>query len=102
MAGAGHGFHARLTDTIEYESTPLEAVLSFHRSLRLRAFVTTRPREIKIVDDTAEEIGCDGGGGALGHPKVYLPFEGRRHVDCYYCGQRFAKPGYESTDAQHA
>ncbi|MBX9609855.1 MAG: zinc-finger domain-containing protein [Gammaproteobacteria bacterium] len=64
--------------------------------------VTTRPREIKIVDDRTEEIGCDGGGGSLGHPRVYLPFEGRRQVDCYYCGQRFAKSGYESPDAQHA
>lgn len=64
--------------------------------------MSTRSREIKIVDDKTEEVGCDGGGGALGHPRIYLPFEGRRHVDCYYCGQRFAKPGYESPDAHHA
>ena len=65
--------------------------------------MSTKSREIKIVDDKTEDTGCDGGGGggALGHPLVYLPFEGRRYVDCYYCGQRFAKSGYESPDAHH-
>lgn len=63
-----------------------------------------KPREIKIVEPETEDVGCDGGGGAgaLGHPLVYLPFEGRRYVDCYYCGQRFAKPGYETPDAHPA
>ena len=32
---------------------------------------------------------CDGGGGALGHPKVYLPFGNKSEVICYYCGRRF-------------
>ena len=48
---------------------------------------------------TSRTISCDGGGGALGHPLVYLPFDGRTWVDCYYCGQRFAKSGYETPDA---
>ncbi|MEQ8233506.1 MAG: zinc-finger domain-containing protein [Gammaproteobacteria bacterium] len=61
--------------------------------------MSTKPREIKIVDDALDEIGCDGGGGALGHPLIYLPFDGRTWVDCYYCGQRFAKSGYETPDA---
>ncbi len=63
--------------------------------------MSTKPREIKIVADTAGEVACDGGGGALGHPRIYLPFEQRNWVDCYYCGQRFAKSGYESPDAHH-
>jgi len=62
--------------------------------------VSSRPREIKLVDDKTAEVGCDGG-GALGHPLVYLPFEQRRFVDCYYCGQRFAKSGYESPESHH-
>ncbi len=98
MAGAAHGVHARLIDTIEYESPPRQRSIYTNR---LSALVTTRPREIKIVDDKTEDTGCDGGGGALGHPLVYLPFDGRRYVDCYYCGQRFAKSGYESPDAHH-
>ena len=64
--------------------------------------MSTKPREIKIVEDHLEEVGCDGGGGALGHPLVYLPFEGRNWVDCYYCSQRFAKSDYETPEASSA
>jgi len=53
--------------------------------------VSTTPRESKKVADDATEVACDGGGGALGHPVVYLRFEQRDTVDCYYCGQRFAR-----------
>ncbi len=67
---------------------------------RKRNGVNGKAREIKIVDDSETEVGCDGGGGGLGHPLVYLPFDGRAWVDCYYCGQRFAKSGYESPDSQ--
>ncbi|MBT8124161.1 MAG: zinc-finger domain-containing protein [Gammaproteobacteria bacterium] len=38
-----------------------------------------------------KEVACDGGGGALGHPMVYLPFGKKTHVECYYCGKRFEK-----------
>lgn len=48
-------------------------------------------REIVQVKDSAESAGCDGGGGALGHPLVYLSFETRDEVDCYYCSRRFVK-----------
>ena len=51
-------------------------------------------REIKIIPEEVDSCYCDGGGGSLGHPKVNLLFDLNRHVDCYYCGQRFAKVGY--------
>ena len=60
--------------------------------------MVAKPREIKIVNDSDAEASCDGGGGALGHPRVYLPFAGKSWVDCYYCGQRFAKSDYETPD----
>lgn len=43
---------------------------------------------IKLGD---KEVACDGGGGALGHPMVYLPFGATQSVECYYCGKRFEK-----------
>jgi uncharacterized Zn-finger protein len=46
--------------------------------------------EVHADDETAA---CDGGGGALGHPLVYLRFEGKPAVDCYYCSRRFVKAG---------
>ncbi len=39
------------------------------------------------VDETT--TACDGGGGALGHPKVYLNLDSGGAVDCPYCGLRF-------------
>ncbi|MBM3482001.1 MAG: zinc-finger domain-containing protein [Alphaproteobacteria bacterium] len=34
-------------------------------------------------------VGCDGGGGPLGHPMVYLSLEAKGEVDCPYCGRRY-------------
>ena len=36
-----------------------------------------------------EVLSCDGGGGPLGHPLVYLNMEGKGRIDCPYCGRRF-------------
>ena len=35
---------------------------------------------------------CDGGGGALGHPKVYMALDRRTgRVTCSYCGRLFVR-----------
>ncbi len=52
---------------------------------------STQPPEIIEVDAHTESVGCDGGGGALGHPMVYYSFGTRDAVDCGYCGRRFVK-----------
>jgi uncharacterized Zn-finger protein len=59
------------------------------RPERILSVTPTEIIEVKSTDDVA---GCDGGGGALGHPLVYLRFEGKPSVDCYYCSRRFVKP----------
>ena len=41
-----------------------------------------------IIADTAE-IACDGGGGPLGHPQVYLSFGDQAEITCPYCSRRF-------------
>ena len=43
--------------------------------------------EIIEVDDT--RVACDGIGGALGHPKVYLEMGDEKYVECPYCDRRF-------------
>jgi len=43
--------------------------------------------ETLIVHTT--RVACDGGGGALGHPKVYLQIGEEGFVDCGYCDRRF-------------
>ena len=40
------------------------------------------------VDST--RVSCDGGGGALGHPNVYLQIKAEvGHIDCPYCGRHY-------------
>ena len=38
---------------------------------------------------THTRVACDGGGGALGHPKVYLEMGDENVVECGYCDRRF-------------
>ena len=47
--------------------------------------------ETIYVANDADGVSCDGGGGALGHPKVYYSFDGADCIDCEYCGRRFVK-----------
>jgi uncharacterized Zn-finger protein len=46
------------------------------------------PVETIVVETT--KVACDGGGGALGHPRIYMtiPPDGN-HVDCPYCSRRY-------------
>ena len=37
-------------------------------------------------------VSCDGVGGALGHPRVYLEMGEATFVECPYCDRRFVLP----------
>ncbi len=41
---------------------------------------------------------CDGGGGALGHPRVYLEMGAAHSVECGYCDRRFVLAGHEEPE----
>jgi uncharacterized Zn-finger protein len=43
--------------------------------------------ETLLVDDA--HLSCDGGGGALGHPKVWYEIGHDGFVECKYCDRRF-------------
>lgn len=53
--------------------------------------MTTKHPEIFLVPAAAESVWCNGGGGALGHPKVYYTFQGQDDVVCGYCDRLFTK-----------
>ncbi len=38
---------------------------------------------------STSRISCDGGGGALGHPRVWLNIGDEGFVECGYCDKRF-------------
>jgi uncharacterized Zn-finger protein len=45
----------------------------------------------ETVSVDAPEVTCDGGGGALGHPKVYLHIDHDKgdSITCPYCSRMF-------------
>ena len=43
--------------------------------------------ETQIAHST--RVACEGSGGALGHPKVYLQIGDEGFIDCPYCDRRF-------------
>ena len=45
--------------------------------------------EIFYVD--SDSAACDGGGGALGHPRVYLSIDKSGRATCPYCGRVFVR-----------
>jgi uncharacterized Zn-finger protein len=45
------------------------------------------PSEEVVV--STKRVACDGGGGALGHPLVYMDMGEDDFVECGYCDRRF-------------
>jgi uncharacterized Zn-finger protein len=43
----------------------------------------------EVVTVRTRRIACDGGGGALGHPRVWLEMGEGAFVECPYCDRRF-------------
>jgi len=43
----------------------------------------------KVIESESKTVGCDGGGGALGHPLVYLEMGEKSEITCPYCSCRF-------------
>ena len=35
------------------------------------------------------QVSCDGGGGALGHPRVFINLDASGPQSCIYCGLRY-------------
>lgn len=48
------------------------------------------PETIEVAAD-ADGVYCDGGGGALGHPKVWYTFDGKNTAECGYCDRLFIR-----------
>jgi uncharacterized Zn-finger protein len=60
------------------------------------AIIRRRPRSLLIVTEPFElitvdtdRVACDGGGGPLGHPKVYLNLGAEGRVECPYCSRTY-------------
>lgn len=58
----------------------------------------TEPPETIEVEETI--VSCDGGGGALGHPKIYLTLKGGR-AECGYCDRLFVLKAGTKPESGH-
>ena len=58
------------------------------------------PPEVITVDST--RVACDGGGGALGHPLVFMEMGDSDFVECGYCDRRFVRRSGAETGSEHA
>lgn len=43
----------------------------------------------ETITVTEKRVSCDGGGGALGHPRVWLSIGEEGFVECGYCDRKF-------------
>ena len=53
------------------------------------AVAASGPLTPEVVPVRTRRLACDGGGGALGHPRVYLEMGEEDFVECGYCDRRF-------------
>ena len=56
----------------------------------------------EVVKVRVRRIACDGVGGALGHPRVYLEMGDESFVECPYCDRRFVLAPGASGDEDEA
>lgn len=58
--------------------------------------IMTRQPETIEIPSHADEVACDGGDGALGHPLVYYTFDGKTQLRCGYCDRLFVKAAHNA------
>lgn len=52
--------------------------------------------EIIVVENDTDGVACDGGNGALGHPKVWYGLQKKSFAECGYCNRLFVKKSAET------
>jgi uncharacterized Zn-finger protein len=57
------------------------------------------PPEQLIV--ATKRVACDGGGGVLGHPLVYLDMGEDDSVECGYCDRRFVLSDHPHAESEY-
>lgn len=43
----------------------------------------------EVIKVHSHRVSCDGVGGALGHPRVYMEMGAEGFVECLYCDRKF-------------
>lgn len=54
------------------------------------------------ISVASSDVACDGGGGALGHPKVYLQIEQEKGcISCPYCSRNYVLKQSSGSKSSH-
>ena len=61
---------------------------------------THDPHSAEIVPVRSRRVACDGVGGALGHPRVWLEMGEADFVECGYCDRRFVIAPHERMEGE--
>ena len=56
------------------------------------------PEEIVV---STKRVACDGGGGVLGHPLVYMDMGEDDFVECGYCDRRFVLSAHHHAESEY-
>jgi uncharacterized Zn-finger protein len=56
------------------------------------------PEPPEVISVRTHRLWCDGGDGALGHPRVYLEMGEAHFVECSYCDRRFVLAGHDQPE----
>ncbi len=43
----------------------------------------------EVIYVSTDAVACDGGGGALGHPRVFLNLSAEGKIECPYCSRLY-------------
>lgn len=68
----------------------LELLIKLDLNQNMNMTDPSAPETITVPKD-ADGVSCDGGHGALGHPRVWYSFDGQDQVECGYCDRLFVR-----------
>ena len=71
---------------------PQDCVLgqAYFQGIERMNMVTPEGDEM-IIMTSSDRVACSGGGGALGHPRVWLTLGTDGDVTCPYCSRRYVR-----------
>ena len=58
----------------------------------------TPPEPPEVIAVKSHRLWCDGGAGALGHPRVYMEMGAAGFVECGYCDRRFVLAPHHASE----
>lgn len=58
-------------------------------------------RDENAIPTSDQRVRCNGGGGSLGHPQVWLTLGTDGEITCPYCSRRYVMVGADSDTAHH-